>query len=500
MLFNSLPFLLLFLPVVWAVHRWVGESHNGRWAMSWLVLASCLFYAYWNPIYLILLISSIVANYTIGRRLATTPGHQKPLLIVGIVGNLGLLGYYKYTGFLLENLTALTGASWNTEHILLPLAISFFSFQQIAYLVDSWRGQTEQTDLLRYALFVSFFPQLIAGPIVHHREILPQLKNTGRRNVPADVSTGLLFLVIGLFKKVVVADGIASFATPVFAAADAGSDPTFFEAWGGTLAYTFQIYYDFSGYSDMAVGLGRMFGIRLPINFRSPYKAVDIVDFWRRWHISLSRFLRDYLYIPLGGNRRGSVRRYTNLMITMLLGGLWHGAGWTFVIWGGIHGVALAVTHIWRQQRGDRDDAGVLRTHISRAITFTVVVVAWTFFRAETLSGATSLLAAMSGSNGIDLPTGLQTAIPEFGILAYSHNWLGEFGPVWGLAWLALLLVVVWFGPDTEDLHAAFSEAMTRARATAWPSPAQWGYATAVLALLSLTYLDRASEFLYFQF
>jgi D-alanyl-lipoteichoic acid acyltransferase DltB (MBOAT superfamily) len=350
MLFNSYEFILVFLPLTAAAFFLTARLLGKEAALGVLVAASLVYYGWWRWSYLPLLVASIVANFVVGRFLE--PGdddrsrpYRKTVMVVGIACNLGLLGYFKYANFFIDNLAELTGAAPRNFEIILPLAISFFTFQQVAYLVDAHRGETKEHSFLHYCLFVTFFPQLIAGPIVHHKEMLPQFSRDETYSVRAEmVAVGLSVFVIGLFKKVVLADSLASYASPLFAFADSGGAPSFLHAWGGALAYTFQLYFDFSGYSDMAMGIAFMFGIRLPLNFDSPYKASNIIDFWRRWHISLSRFLRDYLYFPLGGNRRGKGRRYANLLITMLLGGLWHGAGWTFVIWGVNAGVNL--THL----------------------------------------------------------------------------------------------------------------------------------------------------------
>jgi D-alanyl-lipoteichoic acid acyltransferase DltB (MBOAT superfamily) len=272
-------------------------------------------------------------------------------------------------------------------HLALPLAISFFTFQQIAYLVDSYRKETKEYDFLNYALFVTFFPQLIAGPIVHHKEMMPQFASKWNlvKNY-RNIALGLFIFSIGLFKKVVIADTFATWATPGF---DVATTLTFFEAWATSLSYTFQLYFDFSGYTDMAIGAALLFNIKLPINFNSPYKATDIQDFWRRWHITLSRFLRDYIYIPLGGNRKGSFRTYNNLIITFLLGGLWHGAGWTFVFWGFLHGVALAIHRVW-SSLGFK-----IWTWLAWLITFNFVNIAWIFFRAKEWDDAIKVLKGM---------------------------------------------------------------------------------------------------------
>jgi alginate O-acetyltransferase complex protein AlgI len=333
MLFNSYTFIFIFLPITLLVFFSIGGKGHHRIAIAWLVAASLFFYGWWNPAYLSLILGSILFNYAVGVALSnlqaqSSASHltKKIILSFGILVNLFLLAYFKYANFFVDNLNSLSGSNFHLQTIILPLAISFFTFQQITYLVDAYKGETREYNFLHYCLFVTFFPQLIAGPIVHHREMLPQfVKNTIYKFNHQHLAIGLTIFFIGLFKKVVLADGVAVYATPVFEAAEQGVMLTFFEAWAGALAYTFQLYFDFSGYSDMAIGIARMFGIRLPLNFNSPYKSVNIIEFWRRWHITLSRFLRDYLYIPLGGNRKGKFRRYINLMITMLLGGLWHG-------------------------------------------------------------------------------------------------------------------------------------------------------------------------------
>ncbi len=339
MLFNSYGFIFLFLPVVLLGFYQLGRiSHF--YAALWLALASLFFYGYWNPAYVGLLLGSIVCNYSFGRwiaqaGIAPVPVRQKQLLIIAITANLALLGYYKYANFFINNLNPVLGTSWNLGNILLPLGISFFTFTQIAFLVDTYQGKVKEYSFTHYALFVTSFPHLIAGPILHHKEMMPQFAKPGSYQINwANIAVGLTIFICGLAKKVLIADHLNEFATPIFNAVGAGGHPMLFEAWVGALAYTLQLYFDFSGYSDMAIGLSLMFNVRLPMNFNSPYKATTIIEFWRRWHMTLSRFLRDYLYIPLGGNRKGKIYRYRNLIITMLLGGLWHGAGWTFLIWG----------------------------------------------------------------------------------------------------------------------------------------------------------------------
>jgi alginate O-acetyltransferase complex protein AlgI len=356
-LFHSYFFMFFFVPITVGVFFWLGGREYRRLAVAWLVGASLFFYGWWDPHYLALIVGSILFNYAIGRIfwLRTTSDRDllfRGVLALGIAANLVALGYFKYFEFLVENLGRLTGSDFHIEEIVLPLAISFFTFQQIAYLVDAWKGEVRENSFLNYCLFVTFFPQLIAGPIVHHTEMLPQFFRRKIFTVRYEhLAVGLAIFFAGLFKKVVLADGVSVYSDPVFAAAEAGIALSFLEAWGGSLAYTFQIYFDFSGYSDMAIGLARMLGIRLPLNFNAPYKAVNIIEFWRRWHMTLSRFLRDYLYFPLGGNRKGPALKNLNLVVTMLLGGLWHGADWNFVLWGAMHGCYLILNHSWRAIR-----------------------------------------------------------------------------------------------------------------------------------------------------
>ena len=349
MLFNSYVFIFLFLPITFAVWRALCARKKLVAAIYWLLTASLFFYGYWNPPYLLLLLASIAVNFVIQKKIAQSrpSPSAKSYMLAGVAANLALIGYFKYANFFAENVASLFGASWHNLDIFLPLGISFFTFQQIACLVDTYHGKLGVMPFRHYALFVSFFPQLIAGPIVLADKIIPQFSDKKIFCLSwKSICVGLTLFSIGVFKKVIIADTFSPWTALAF---EAEHPLTLLEAWGGALAYTIQLYFDFSGYSDMALGLASFFNIKLPLNFNSPYKAKSIIDFWRRWHMTLSAFLRDYLYIPLGGNRRGKARRYVNLMATMLLGGLWHGAGWTFVIWGGLHGLYLTVNHFWRE-------------------------------------------------------------------------------------------------------------------------------------------------------
>ena len=416
MLFNSYGFIFLYLPIVLLVFFWLARISHA-FAAGWLALASLFFYGYWNPAYVGLLLGSIVCNYAFGLWIAKIrigeqgPGSEgqkkrkKRLLIAAIAANLLLLAYYKYANFFVGSVNSMAGTQWSPGGIILPLGISFFTFTQIAFLVDTYQGKVKEYNFIHYLLFVTYFPHLIAGPVLHHKDMMPQFAHASTYRINWDhVATGLLLFTLGLCKKVLWADSLAPFATAIFDGVQHGMEigtlPTIYEAWSGALAYTLQIYFDFSGYTDMALGAALMFGIRLPVNFNSPYKATSIIEFWRRWHITLSTFLRDYLYIPLGGNRKGKLRRYLNLMITMLLGGLWHGAGWTFVIWGALHGVYLTINYLWRGIVGERLLLWVpnwLGSLAGGALTFIAVVAAWVVFRADNMAQALVILKAMFG-------------------------------------------------------------------------------------------------------
>lgn len=421
MLFSSPEFIFVFLPAAFAVYFALVHAGLDVAGRGCLVIANLVFYAWWNSAYLLLLMISVLFNYSLGSELGRM--HRKGsiraarvVLTFGIAANLGALGYFKYADFLMENYATATGGSHVALNILLPLAISFFTFQQIAYLVDSYRGQTLEYDLMNYALFVSFFPQLIAGPIVHHSEMMRQFGDSrNHRMIPGNITVGLIIFAIGLFKKVAIADTFATWA-------DAGFDGTgpldFFGAWAASLSYTFQLYFDFSGYCDMAYGAAMLFNIRLPLNFLSPYKSLDIQDFWRRWHITLGRFLRDYVYIPLGGNRAGEARVLGNLIVTFTLGGLWHGASWMFVIWGLMHGVALAAHRVWRS-------AGLrMPRPLAWLVTFLFVNLAWVFFRATDMASAKRVLWGM-----VDIGSIRRTTLDS--LPTESLAWAGK-----GMDWL----------------------------------------------------------------
>jgi D-alanyl-lipoteichoic acid acyltransferase DltB (MBOAT superfamily) len=493
MLFNSYTFILLFLPATFAIYHALRRYGARRTAIAFLTIASLAFSGWWNVTYLPLLIAMIIANFFVARWLVSNGDAphwvRQSVLIVGLAGNLATLGYFKYANFLVANIDELAGLDITLATIVLPLGISFFVFQKIALLVDAYRGRLRSLDFLDYALFVTFFPQLIAGPIVHHSEVIPQFHRRERIGT-ATIVVALAAFSIGLAKKVLLADNLALFATPVFDAAAAGGQIGAIETWVGVLAYTLQLYFDFSGYCDMAIGGALLFGVRLPLNFASPYKASSIIDFWRRWHMTLSRFLRDYLYIPLGGSRSGEGRRYANLLITMLLGGLWHGAGWTFVAWGALHGFYLTINHLWRKWRGtDVSQAmpgrgGVLA---SQALTFFAVMLAWTFFRADSFGTAMTMLRAMSGFGGA-----IGSADAHIDVLNATLL-------------IAPLLAIVWLAPNTQELigyipPSGSGDNAPAVRATRRLEEPGWAVALGATFALGLLSLSKVSEFLYFQF
>ena len=520
MLFNSHGFIFLYLPVVLLGFFWLARIGHS-FAAGWLALASLFFYGYWNPAYVGLLLGSIIGNYSLGVWIAKASvkkdkARKKQLLIVALAANLALLCYFKYANFFVANLNATIGSGWSLGEIILPLGISFFTFTQIAFLVDTYQDKVKEYNFIHYTLFVTYFPHLIAGPVLHHKEMMPQFvhQSTYRFNYENLAVGGTTFL-IGLFKKVILADGIASYVGPVFSAPGAGFELTMIEAWGGALCYSLQLYFDFSGYSDMAIGLSRMFGVKLPLNFHSPYKSVNIIEFWRRWHMTLSRFLRDYLYIPLGGNRHGKFRRHLYLMTTMLLGGLWHGAGWTFVIWGGLHGLYLIINHTWhglRRRLGQDPDRPLSRPAYlaSVVLTFLAVSVAWVFFRADSFGNALSIVHAMFGGNGFALPDTWLAKWGGAGEWLASHE-LVAFGKNNGLIgggainWIWISLLIIWLAPNTQQIMQRYQPALDVPPAPVntrimWHPSILAAILTSALGLIALVNLNQQSEFLYFQF
>ncbi len=543
MLFNSLGFIFLFVPITLLIFHWLCQFSNNSLKLSALIIASLIFYGWWEPAYLLLIVLSIVFNFSCAsllHRLERSSVFAKVVVSFGITVNLSALLWFKYANFLVDSSNNLLGTQWHLHIILLPLAISFFTFQQIAYLVDSYKHGDVKSGFLRYALFVTFFPQLIAGPIVHHKEMMPQFQKSVGGLKLENLVVGATVFFIGLFKKVIIADGVAPYSDTVFSLAAAGQTLSFFEAWTGALAYSLQLYFDFSGYSDMAIGLARLFGVRLPLNFNSPYRAVNIIDFWRRWHITLSRFLRDYLYIPLGGNRNGRSRTSVNLLLVMLLGGMWHGAGWTFLLWGGMHGIYLLVNHAWQaacNKYFSNFSFGILGKICAHAFTLLAVVVAWVLFRAESIHDAGQIYAGMFGLNGVALPAQWQynhaglvqtlsglgvsfeplinmgplfTPLRDIAVLFSMPVQVDSVGTVTAFASLLVPIMFALFWPNTQQIMSganSLSETAYGAGAgqnapayLLWRPNITFAVITAVMAAYASFGGNGVSQFLYFQF
>ena len=484
MLFNSIEFIIFFLPVTFAVYFFLLRKRLVIGAKGFLVAASLFFYSWWNINYLPLLLFSVLFNFLVGNSLNNKRQDSlignKRILIFGIIINLSLLAYFKYTNFFIDNVNYVFNTTFLNPSILLPLAISFFTFQQIAYLVDSYKGKTREYDFLNYTLFVTFFPQLIAGPIVHHKEMMPQFFNKNNYcKKYKNIAIGIFIFSMGMFKKVIIADNFSIWATDGFSTTE---QLGLFEAWATSLSYTFQLYFDFSAYTDMAIGAALLFNIKLPINFNSPYKAVNIQDFWRRWHITLSRFLQEYIYIPLGGNRKGDFSTYNNIAITFLIGGIWHGASWMFVFWGALHGMAIICFHLWGKLRY------TLPKFISWLITFNFINLTWVFFRAEEWVTAKNIIYSMFFGDVI-LSKSLENnwaSLSDYGIefgRFFSHIG-GHTTTIYVLVFAFILIPM----KNTVEISQGYT--------------ASWKNVLIVYVLLmtSLLNMHKHSEFLYFNF
>ncbi|MBC3919966.1 MBOAT family protein [Undibacterium sp. CY18W] len=498
MLFNSYEFIFVYLPCVLGMFFLTAKKSHSL-AIFCLAIASLVFYGWLTPQLVLLLLASIILNYGFARSLMQAKNQQtaRYLLILAIGLNLANIGVFKYAKFFLQTMNALPGMHLPVPDIVLPLGISFFTFTQIAFLVDVYRGKAQEVDFIHYLLFVTYFPHLIAGPIIHHAQVMPQLLNpdTGRLKLN-NVALGLSIFTVGLAKKVLLADNFSAYADAVFLAAKNGEMLALETSWVGVLSYTLQLYFDFSGYSDMAVGLSLLFGVRLPVNFASPYKAASIIDFWRRWHMTLSQFLLQYLYIPLGGNRKGPGRRYLNLGITMLLGGLWHGANWTFLVWGGLHGIFLMVNHLWREVVTRHAVFKIVSPLTSNALscmlTFVCVMFAWIFFRAENVSAALVLLKGCMGEGNSFIFT------PVISILFWDIPYF---------SFLTLGCFLIWCLPNTQEIFS-YCDQVELPRKTKnekrwhirWiPHPLVGLFLGCVLCL-SLSHFYKVSTFLYYQF
>ncbi|MGD6778544.1 MBOAT family O-acyltransferase [Sutcliffiella horikoshii] len=487
MLFNSFEFIFVFLPIAFIVYFLLNKAKLLTIAKVWLVLFSLFFYSWWNISYLPLIIISMIFNYWIGKKLGDSRKvlfSRKTVLTIGITFNVGLLGYYKYSDFFIENINYIFSTNIALLNLILPLAISFFTFQQIAYLVDAYRNETKEFDFLNYALFVSFFPQLIAGPIVHHKEMMPQFANNRKKLINyRNIAVGIFIFAIGLVKKVGIADTFSVWATQGFSHTE---KLTLLDGWIASLSYTFQLYFDFSGYTDMAIGIALLFNIVLPTNFNSPYKALNIQDFWKRWHMTLGRFLTTYLYIPLGGNRKGKTRTYINLFLVFLISGFWHGAGWTFIFWGVLHGVAMVINRFWQALNIK------LNKILAWLITFNFVNIAWVFFRAESFTDATNVLKAMLGFNGIILPdiAGLESRLSfltNYG-LQFEEMIINNEVITQSVMFIIVFGLVCVLVKNTMELKNA--------------NILNWKYVgfTAAVLTYAILNLTKISEFLYFNF
>ncbi len=496
MLFTQFEFLFVFLPIAFAGYFFIAylvDAPSAR--LSWLAAASLVFYSYWDVRFVPIIVISILFNYGMGLLIARLSGRVARgwVFAAAVAGNLLALGFFKYTNFAVQIINAMTAGQHPQLAIVLPLGISFFTFTQIAYLADVYGGYPTERSFVKYALFVTYFPHLIAGPILHHREMMPQFGSRASRTMSAEnVALGVTILTIGLFKKSLIADGFALIANPVFQTAT-GSHLHIMDAWAGALAYSLQIYFDFSGYSDMAIGLSLLFGIRLPFNFDAPYKSRSIVEFWRRWHISLSRFLRDYLYVPLGGNRRGDMHRNINLAA-----GLWHGSGITFIIWGSLHGLFLVINHRWSLLTQSYPTfARVTKAwwypFAALGLTQIAVVFAWVFFRADNLAVAVRVVQAMTGF------ADQSRVSPARHVNAYG----GAMIAIGYIACLILPNVNAMFARWNVGLETYKNERPWSVANLDWRPTISWALGTSaalVAAVLINLVAGDNSQFLYFQF
>ncbi|WP_226670483.1 MBOAT family O-acyltransferase [Metabacillus litoralis] len=493
MLFNSFEYIFLFLPIVTFIYFYLNKKRLLYVSKLWLLLSSLFFYSWWNVSYLPLIVISILLNYFIGRSLSSTntTKYKKVVLIFGIICNVGFLGYFKYTNFFISSLNTL-GANLKLLEIGLPLAISFFTFQQIAFLVDSYHKETREYNFLNYSLFVTFFPQLIAGPIVHHKEMMPQFAEYRNKLFNyRNQAIGLFIFSIGLFKKVILADHFAIWATEGFDTLDKLS---MIEGWIVSLSFTFQLYFDFSGYMDMATGAALLFNIKLPINFNSPYKALNIQDSWNRWHITLGKFLYRYIFMPLNRfllkrvfiplNIKKYVKLRTNisLLLLFLISGLWHGAGWTFIFWGFLHGAATVLHRLWKHTGSKMNKV------LAWFVTFNFINFSMVFFRASDFNDAFKILEAMFGFNGIILPERILSYInlPSYDAITYNQLALTDIDGA--IKFLIIGFIITLCFKNTNELIERFKPT--------WYTL----LFTLILFIYSLLHITKVSEFLYFNF
>ncbi len=484
-MFTYFEYIIIFIPLVLIAYFLINSRGLYRPASFFLIGASLLFYGLWRPVFVPLLLLSILVNFAVGTALTRHgPGamKKKTLIIAGLCFNIGLLGYFKYMNFFIQNINLLFGSDIGPMKILLPLGISFYTFLQISFIVDCYRGKIMAIDPLRYLEFVTFFPKLLQGPITTHDEMVAQFGDPGTKRVNYEnIARGLLLLAIGLIKKMVIADNLAVWANTGF---DSAPVLNFLEAWFAALSFIFQVYFDFSGYSDIAIGIALMFNIKLPLNFDSPYKATDIQDLWRRWHITFQRFMRDYVYISLGGSRKGEARLYFNLIITFIIGGFWHGAGWGFIFWGALNGVALIVHRIWRKT------GVVMNDHLARAATFLFFLFSGVYFRAASLQDAFKVHRGMLGLEGFALPESLK-GLPFLKPLAADRgNWLAHLGPEqYHFIYLILAsIVIIFFMKNSMELTERMKPTV------------RWALFAGLILGVGILHLTQVSEFIYANF
>lgn len=497
MVFASNLFIISFAAILPIYMLLVGKfSVNARYLLIFLSLA---FYTYWLPPYLFVLLGSIAFNYTIARLILVDQSEtsRKLKMWLAAFANLSMLAYFKYYNFFFQEILSVFGPEFEISKLALPLGISFFTFQQIAFIADVYGRKVNKINLLDYSLFISFFPQLIAGPIVNHAEMLPQLDRKKNWQIRADhFAIGFFIFSIGLFKKSFLIDPYTPFLDIIFDAANNGSAIDFVDGWTAAIGYSFQIYFDFSGYSDMAIGLALIFGLKLPINFFSPYKAASVREFWQRWHITLSRMLQRFLYIPFGGSRNGTLRTIIALIGTMIIGGLWHGAGWQFIIWGVLHGVFLCVNHLWSKIKNQHVFLSILCRKrfwkmVMVLVTFLALAFSWVFFRAENIGAAWLIVEGMLGVNGIGdlskLNRGIAPAFPIYFIIIWA---LPNTMQVFGRFPVALI-------PDRFSSQISRTSSLPFLRFRMAPFSA---VVTIIIFLMGWFSLSNLSPFIYFQF
>ncbi len=549
MLFNSLPFIFLFVPVLLTGFMILSLLDSRSASLRWIVVCSMIFYGLWAPINLAFVMCSMVFNYLLAVQIRNCIKQEyrreklaNVLLALGIVANLCFLGYFKYKNFFADNLNEVFGLSLEITKVVLPLGISFITFQKIGFLIDVRSKIVKDFSLDNFFVFVFFFPQLIAGPIVHYREMMPQFDRFSLRLSSENFVIGICLFSLGLFKKVILADGVASYVSPGFSAAAQGEPVELFVAWTSALAFTFQVYFDFSGYTDMALGLARVFGITLPMNFNSPLKASSIIEFWSRWHITLTRFLTAYIYTPLVirltrtrmsngksvlATTSSAVGAFIILvswptMLTMLISGLWHGAGFNYILWGGFHGALLIINHAWRQWHPKWPVIiyEKVMNPIGFALTFISIVFTMVVFRAGTVTEAYGVYQGMLGLNGANVPVAILSQMGPLSEVLLSLGVTSDFGSgrnfISSLFWILALFIIAVFAPNSMEIMRRVEPALyfdadidhgnklrffaCRQKAAIFSLSNRWAFCIALIFLIGVLGLSRPSEFLYWQF